>query len=409
MLSQIYCAGAVAYTTQENDTSERNSYEHAVKCEEDVWCGVHRVSSVCYVRAVRDSRPVDLAVARLCCCGVLVWCVCTAAKRGLSELYSMELLVANKYRIGAKINSGSFGTIYRGTNVQTGEPVAMKLEPSRSPSAQLSYEARVYKHLNSGSATAGIPRVYWYGTEGDYNVLVIDLLGPSLEELFNSCGRKFTLKTTLMAAEQLVCRVALLHTMHFLHRDIKPDNFAIGLGRKAHHIYMLDFGLSKRYRDPKTHQHIPPKDGKNLTGTARYCSLNTHVGLEQGRRDDLESVGYVLLYFLRGSLPWQGLRGDTKQIKYERIRDKKQATSFESLCGGLPPEFVTYLHYTRNLRFEDKPDYAYLKQLFRDRSVREGYEMDYAFDWAPKRATEPGSRDAAAAGVPKAPTPHTGP
>jgi casein kinase 1 len=300
----------------------------------------------------------------------------------------MDLRVGNKFRIGQKIGSGSFGDIYRGTNIQTGEPVAIKLEPVKTRHPQLLYEARLYKILNAGGCAVGIPSVWWYGVEGDYNVMVIDLLGPSLEDLFNFCGRKFSLKSTLMLADQMVARIEYVHSKNFLHRDIKPDNFLMGTGKRGHHVYIIDFGLAKKYRDPKTHQHIPYKEGKNLTGTARYCSISTHLGIEQSRRDDLEAVGYILLYFLRGSLPWQGLKAQTKQQKYDRISEKKMATPVEALCKGFPSEFSTYLNYNRSLRFEDKPDYGYLKKLFRDLFVREGYQMDYVFDWTLKRIHE---------------------
>jgi casein kinase 1 len=300
----------------------------------------------------------------------------------------MDLRVGNKYRVGRKIGSGSFGDIYQGSNIQTGDAVAIKLEPVKTRHPQLLYESRLYKILNSGGTAVGIPNVHWYGVEGDYNVMVIDLLGPSLEDLFNFCGRKFSTKTVLMLADQMVSRVEYFHSKNFLHRDIKPDNFLMGTGKKGHHVYIIDYGLAKKYRDPKTHQHIPYREGKALTGTARYASINTHLGIEQGRRDDLEAVGYVLMYFLRGSLPWQGLKAATKKQKYDRISEKKMSTPVEVLCKGFPPEFAVYLNYVRSLRFEDKPDYAYLRKLFRDLFLREGYQMDYVFDWTLKRLQE---------------------
>ncbi|CAN1232096.1 Casein kinase 1-like protein 10, partial [Linum grandiflorum] len=146
-------------------------------------------------------------------------------------------------------------------------------------------------------------------------------------------------------------------------------------------VYVIDYGLAKKYRDLKTHKHIPYRENKNLTGTARYASVNTHMGVEQSRRDDLESLGYVLMYFLRGSLPWQGLKAGTKKQKYDRISEKKMLTPIEVLCKSYPSEFTSYFHYCRSLRFEDKPDYAYLKKLYRDLFVREGYQFDYIFDW----------------------------
>eukprot|EP01012_Entosiphon_sulcatum_P047020 TRINITY_DN635_c0_g1_i10.p3 TRINITY_DN635_c0_g1~~TRINITY_DN635_c0_g1_i10.p3 ORF type:complete len:337 (+),score=78.41 TRINITY_DN635_c0_g1_i10:1476-2486(+) len=301
----------------------------------------------------------------------------------------MDLRVGNKYRIGRKIGAGSFGDIHQGTDIQTGETVAIKLEPVKTRHPQLLYESRLYKILNSGGNAIGIPNVRWYGVEGDYNVMVIDLLGPSLEDLFNFCGRKFSIKTVLMLADQMISRVEYFHSKNFLHRDIKPDNFLMGTGKKGHHVYIIDYGLAKKYRDPKTHQHIPYKEGKALTGTARYASINTHLGIEQSRRDDLESLGYIFMYFLRGSLPWQGLKAQTKKQKYDRISEKKMATPVENLCKGFPSEFAVFLNYTNNtLLFADKPDYQYLRKLFRDLFVREGYQMDYVFDWTIKRIHE---------------------
>eukprot|EP00742_Colponemidia_sp_Colp-10_P000389 GILJ01000426.1.p1 GENE.GILJ01000426.1~~GILJ01000426.1.p1 ORF type:complete len:421 (+),score=64.69 GILJ01000426.1:102-1364(+) len=290
----------------------------------------------------------------------------------------MELRVGGKYRMGRKIGSGSFGDIYLGTNITTGEEVAIKLESVKTKHPQLLYESKLYKYFQGG---VGLPNVHWYGVEGDYNVMVIDLLGPSLEDLFNYCNRKFSLKTVLMLADQMINRIEYMHAKNFIHRDIKPDNFLIGLSKKAHQIYVIDFGLAKKYRDPKTQQHIPYRENKQLTGTARYASVSTHLGIEQSRRDDLESLGYVLMYFLRGSLPWQGLKATTKKEKYERIMEKKMHTPVEVLCKGYPSEFATYLNYCKSLRFEDRPDYAYLKRLYKELFFRESYQYDFIYDW----------------------------
>ncbi|XP_057468214.1 casein kinase 1-like protein 12 [Actinidia eriantha] len=290
----------------------------------------------------------------------------------------MEPRVGNKFLLGRKIGSGSFGEIYLGTHIQNNEEVAIKLENAKTKHPQLLYESKLYRILQGGT---GIPNVRWFGVEGEYNVLVMDLLGPSLEDLFNFCNRKLSLKTVLMLADQMINRVEFVHCKSFLHRDIKPDNFLMGLGRRANQVYMIDFGLAKKFRDTTTHQHIPYRENKNLTGTARYASMNTHLGIEQSRRDDLESLGYVLMYFLRGSLPWQGLKAGTKKQKYEKISERKVSTSIEALCRGYPTEFASYFHYCRSLRFDDKPDYSYLKRLFRDLFIREGFQFDYVFDW----------------------------
>jgi len=300
----------------------------------------------------------------------------------MAEIDPTVLKVGGKYRLIKRLGSGSFGDIYKGVNALTNEPVAIKLEPVKSRHPQLLYESKLYKILGAaGNLAVGIPRVHYFGVECDYNVMVIDLLGPSLEDLFNYCNRRLTVKTTLMLGDQLVRRVEYIHNRNFLHRDIKPDNFLMGTGENVNMVYAIDFGLAKKYRDSKANQHIAYRENKQLTGTARYASIDTHLGIEQSRRDDLESIGYVLMYFIRGSLPWQGLKARDKTHKYARITARKTNTSIAVLTKGYPEEFGMYLEYCRCLRFEDCPDYAYLRGLFRQCLRRLDLKYDFEWDW----------------------------
>lgn len=293
-------------------------------------------------------------------------------------------IINSTYKLGTKLGSGSFGKIYSATNIKTKQEVAVKIEDVKSKSPQLLYEYRLYQNIlgDNPDLVEGIPRTHYFCSQKNHNILVMDLLGPSLEDLFSASGRKFSLKTVLMLIDQMITRIEFLHSRGYIHRDIKPDNFLIGTAKKKSTVYLIDFGLSKRYvRDGK---HIEFIENKKLTGTARYASVNTHIGYEQSRRDDMEALCYVWIYFLKGSLPWQGLRANSRQGKYEKIKEVKMSTEIEKLCAGLPPEFPNYLYYVKNLKFTEKPDYELLKKMFRDLFVRMDYVMDYGFDWLKK-------------------------
>jgi serine/threonine protein kinase len=287
-------------------------------------------------------------------------------------------IVGGRYLVERRLNAGSFGEVLTGRDMQAGEPVAIKMESLETRSPQLRYEAKLYRTF---AGSFGVPNLRWFGMDGGYNVLVCDLLGPSLQELFDICGSKFSLKTVLSLAEQMISRLEWLHSRNFLHRDVKPENFVMGVGENSNIVHIIDFGLSKKFRDNQL-EHIPYREGKRMIGTLRYASLPAHLGFEQGRRDDLESLGYVLMYFLRGNLPWQGIASGAMDNHSEKLLISKMSTPVETLCDGFPNEFVSYFHACKNMRFNDKPDYPYLKSLFRDAFSREGYHQDYMFDWA---------------------------
>ena len=231
-----------------------------------------------------------------------------------------NLIFFNKYKPSKKLGEGSFGKIYLAYNVTTKEKYALKLENRRTHQSLLEQEAYILCYLKG----EGIPYIKSYGYSGDYNVLVMELLGKSLEKLFEEKGSKLSLKTVCMLGIQMISRLEYIHNKHILHRDIKPDNFIIGIDINSYKVYLIDFGLSKKYRSSRTLQHIKYSENKKLIGTARYASINALAGIEQGRRDDMEALSYVLIYFLRGSLPWQGLRINKKEDRYKKILEKKK-------------------------------------------------------------------------------------
>ena len=287
-------------------------------------------------------------------------------------------LIFSKYLIRKKIGKGSFGIVYQGINTSTNEKIALKVEKrEKNQQGTLENEAMRLVYLQG----EGIPKVYCYGNNQSHNLLVEELLGKSLEDIFNSYGKPFSLKTVCVLGIEMIKRIQFIHQKYYIHRDIKPDNFMTGRGENEKNIYIIDFGLAKKYYSVSKAQHIKFCTGKHLIGTARYCARNAHRGYEQGRRDDIESIGYVLMYFLLGVLPWQGLKIKKNEDQFEKIAEKKYNTPFEDLTEGQPEEFLLYFKYIDALKFEDQPNYLYLINLFQNMIDKYCRECFYDFDW----------------------------
>ena len=279
--------------------------------------------------------------------------------------------------INRQLGKGGFGQIYLGRNLKENVPIAIKVEENGTRS-HLFLEYEILKEIQEGE---GIPHVYKFRQGHHHNYLIMELLGKSIDKLFSDCKKQFTYKTIFQIGYQMIKRIEYVHSKGYIHRDIKPGNFVIGKGDKNKILYIIDFGLSKRYLDKNTNQHIPYKEGKGLTGTARYVSLFTHYGIEQSRRDDIEGIAYNLIYLAKGKLPWQGVKTKNKKEKHKKIMESKVAYTPDILCKNLPEEFKILLNYARELEFEKKPDYKKINLMFKSYIVNNGDTMNWEFDW----------------------------
>ncbi|OHT16373.1 Casein kinase I hhp1 [Tritrichomonas foetus] len=323
-------------------------------------------------------------------------------------------ILNNLYLVKEEIGHGGFGVIYLAENtLKRNKKMAVKYEDITSINEHLKNEYEMYGKL---CGISGIPKVEYFGHTALHNVLVMELLGKSLNDLLLEVpNKKFSLKTGLMIFDQMLSLVQICHENGIIHRDIKPSNFLIGREENKSQLFIIDFGLAKSYVDKKTKIHIPYVEGKILTGAAKYVSINTHMGIEPSRRDDLESLGYVIVYLLKGSLPWSHLNGsnNSESISFrdeendcihndddnntyhiiqnntnsrsaiinEKILELKLSTSYDCLCDGLPVEFADYFRMIRNLGFSDEPPYAQIRGTFQKLFRRLKFVYDYKYDW----------------------------
>ena len=286
-------------------------------------------------------------------------------------------LIFNKYRIIERIGKGSFGCIYKA--IYKKKFYAIKFEEKKEEKYLQTIINEAYCMNNVKGPY--VPYVKMYGSTDTHIFLIMELMGKSLEQLFNENQRKFSIRCVCNIGYQMIEILEFIHNKNIIHQDMKPDNFVIGLNDKKKYIYLLDFGLARRYKSPNTNRHYPLKEYEHMVGTSRYASINAMVAYSQSRRDDLEAIGYIFIYFLKGSLPWQGIAAKTKQEKNRKIMDKKKQTSAEELCDYLPRQFADYINYTRKLEYEQDPDYNYLRNLLVSVLNLYGYNFDCYYDW----------------------------
>ena len=284
----------------------------------------------------------------------------------------------DKYKTTKKLGEGSFGKVYKAE--YNGEYYALKFENRSKNKSLLEMESTVMAYLQGPN----IPYIKSFGYSGDYNLLVMQYMDKSLEDIFH-IRKTFSIKTTAMIGFQLIGVLHFIHDKNFIHRDVKPDNCVMGSAELNENLYLIDFGLAKKYRSSKTLKQYPMTKKKKLTGTARYASIHALEGWEQSRRDDMEAVGYVMAYFLRGGLPWQGLKIKSKENKYKNILEKKKDISSTELFKGFPVEFSEILDNVKKLEYTEEPEYEMLRNKLISLCKRLNYKFDYIYDWTTEK------------------------
>ena len=283
-----------------------------------------------------------------------------------------------KYKTVKKLGEGSFGKVYKAE--YNGEYFAVKFESRSRTKSLLEQEATIMTYLQGPN----IPYIVSNGYSGEYNLLVMQLMDKSLEDILH-IRKTFSIKTTAMVVFQLIGVLHFIHDKNIIHRDVKPDNCVMGSAELNENLYLIDFGLAKKYRSSRTLKQYPQTRKKRLTGTARYASIHALEGYEQSRRDDMESVGYIMAYLLRGGLPWQGLKLKSKENKYKNILEKKKEITSQELFKGFPNEFPEILEYTKNLGYEQEPEYEMLRNKLMALCKRLNYNFDFIYDWTTDR------------------------
>ena len=289
-------------------------------------------------------------------------------------------LFFNKYKLIKKIGKGSYGIIYLCKDIASNEFFAAKLQNKNIYTNSLQNEYQIMKDINIDK----IPNAKFYGENNLYNILIMQLLGKSLEDIFEKIlyKQKMPIHSVCNIAIQIIDILEQIHNKNYIHRDIKPSNFLFGNNSFNNNIiYLIDFGLAKKYRESNNAEHYEIKEENKLIGTARFASINAMEGLSQSRRDDLESLGYMLIYFLKGKLPWQNFLIKNKEERYNKIKQTKKEIVINELCSDCPEEIGQYITYVKKLKYEEEPNYNYIKNLFYEILNKTGNKFDYLYDW----------------------------
>lgn len=287
----------------------------------------------------------------------------------------------NGYTVTKYIASGSFGDVFQGQNSKTNELVALKIPiktQEKDGEHWLIEEAKIYNDLNKNKSEEGVANVKIVSNKKlNKKIMVMDLLGPSLEAILTQ-RKRLRLKSIIILAIKMIGLLQYIHDKGYLHRDIKPDNFVMDTPN-GNKLYCIDFGLAKKYIKKNGEQYSFNTKNK-FCGTARYASIAAHLGETQSRKDDLESVGYLLIYLFRSKLPWMGIKHKDKKIKYQLILEKKESLSEEELCDQLPRQFLVFFKYIRSLDFDERPHYSSLIKMFEKLFDSKNYK-DSNLEW----------------------------